>query len=76
LTSGRPVRIELPDGSSLETLALGIDAGSGGLVIEDPAAPGGERTIMTGEVRHLRLPASPTTPDHLAPRPELPAVEV
>ena len=56
LTSGRPVRLDLPDGSSLETRALGVDTGSGGLVIEDLAAPAGERTILTGEIQHLRLP--------------------
>ena len=59
LTSGRPVRLELPDGTSLETRALGVDAGSGGLVIDDPAAPGGERTITSGEIQHLRLPPPP-----------------
>jgi BirA family biotin operon repressor/biotin-[acetyl-CoA-carboxylase] ligase len=62
LTSGRPVRIELPDGASHETRALGVDAGSGGLVIEDHAAPGGERTILTGEIEHLRVPAKATVP--------------
>ncbi len=56
LTSGRPVRLELPDGSALETRALGVDVGSGGLVIEDLTAAIGERTIMTGEIQHLRLP--------------------
>jgi len=55
LTSGRPVRLDLPDGSSLDTRALGVDTGSGGLVIEDLAAPAGERTILTGEIQHLRL---------------------
>jgi BirA family biotin operon repressor/biotin-[acetyl-CoA-carboxylase] ligase len=59
LTSGRPVRVELPDGTSIETRALGVDAASGGLVIEDPAEPAGERTILTGEIQHLRLPATP-----------------
>ncbi len=62
LTSGRPIRVELPDGTSLDTRALGVDAGSGGLVIEDRAAPGGERTILTGEIRHVRLAASPHVP--------------
>jgi BirA family transcriptional regulator, biotin operon repressor / biotin---[acetyl-CoA-carboxylase] ligase len=56
LTSGRPVRLDLPGGASLETRALGVDTGSGGLVVEDLAAPGGERTILTGEIEHLRLP--------------------
>lgn len=57
LTSGRPVRLELPDGTALDTRAVGVDPTSGGLVIEDTAAAGGERTILTGEIRHLRLPA-------------------
>ncbi|HEY7936992.1 MAG TPA: biotin--[acetyl-CoA-carboxylase] ligase [Candidatus Limnocylindrales bacterium] len=56
LTSGRPVRLDMPDGSALETRALGVDVGSGGLVVEDLAAAGGERTILTGEIQHLRLP--------------------
>jgi BirA family biotin operon repressor/biotin-[acetyl-CoA-carboxylase] ligase len=56
LTSGRPVRLELPDGSAQETRALGVDVLSGGLVIEDLEAAGGERTILTGEIQHLRLP--------------------
>ena len=76
LTNGRRIRLELPDGPPLETRALGVDARSGGLVIEDPAAPGGERTILTGEIHHLRLPSSPTPTARSAPRPELPAVEV
>ena len=46
LTSGRPVRLDLPDGKSLETRALGVDTESGGLVIEDEAGLGGERTIL------------------------------
>jgi BirA family biotin operon repressor/biotin-[acetyl-CoA-carboxylase] ligase len=57
LTSGRPVRLELPDGSALDTRALGVDVGSGGLVIEDLGLPAGERIVLTGEIRHLRLPA-------------------
>jgi BirA family biotin operon repressor/biotin-[acetyl-CoA-carboxylase] ligase len=56
LTSGRPVRLDLPDGSSLQTRALGVDTGSGGLVIEDLDAPAGERIILTGEIEHLRMP--------------------
>jgi BirA family transcriptional regulator, biotin operon repressor / biotin---[acetyl-CoA-carboxylase] ligase len=57
LTRGRPVRLELPDGATLDTRALGVDVGSGGLVIEDLALPAGERTILSGEIQHLRLPA-------------------
>ena len=58
LTRGRPVRLELPDGSALDTRALGVDVGSGGLVIEDLGLPAGERIVLTGEIRHLRLPAA------------------
>ena len=58
LTRGRPVRLELPDGSALDTRALGVDVASGGLVIEDLGLPAGERIVLTGEIRHLRLPAA------------------
>jgi len=33
-----------------------VDAASGGLVVED--GQGGERTVVVGEIRHLRLPAA------------------
>jgi BirA family transcriptional regulator, biotin operon repressor / biotin---[acetyl-CoA-carboxylase] ligase len=55
LTNGRPVRLDAPDGSSTVVRALGVDVASGGLVIADPAAPSGERTVLTGEITHLRL---------------------
>ena len=55
LTTGRDVTIVDPDGTSRTDRALGVDAASGGLVIEDGAAPGGERTLVVGEVRHVRL---------------------
>jgi hypothetical protein len=42
--------------------ALGVDAASGGLVVADPAAPAGERTVVVGEVRHVRLAAAAGTP--------------
>ena len=58
LTRGRPVRLELPDGSAFDTRALGVDVASGGLVIEDLGLPAGERIVLTGEIRHLRLPAA------------------
>ncbi len=55
LTTGREVTIVEPDGASRVERALGVDAASGGLVIDDPTAPGGERTLVVGEVRHVRL---------------------
>jgi len=42
--------------------ALGVDAQTGALAIEDEAAPGGERLVTVGEIRHVRVPVaeSPT----------------
>ncbi len=62
LTVGRSVRLELPDGGSSVVWALGVDAASGGLIVADPDAPGGERTILTGEIVHLHLAGEAATP--------------
>jgi BirA family biotin operon repressor/biotin-[acetyl-CoA-carboxylase] ligase len=43
------------DGSTIRVRALGVDASSGALVVEDPAAPSGERHVHAGEVVHVRL---------------------
>jgi BirA family transcriptional regulator, biotin operon repressor / biotin---[acetyl-CoA-carboxylase] ligase len=56
LTDGRLVRVEHHDGRSETVRAVRADPVGGGLVIKDPAADGGERTIVSGEIRHLRLP--------------------
>lgn len=54
LTTGRTVRIERPGGA--ETVrALGVDPGTGALVIGDPAAPAGERRVVVGEITHVRM---------------------
>jgi BirA family biotin operon repressor/biotin-[acetyl-CoA-carboxylase] ligase len=54
LTNGRIVRLERPHGT--ETLrALGVDAATGALVVEDPAVPGGERHVLVGEISRVRL---------------------
>jgi BirA family biotin operon repressor/biotin-[acetyl-CoA-carboxylase] ligase len=60
LTSGRFVELAAPDGTATTVRALGVDIASGGLVVDDPATPGGERTVVVGEIRHVRLavPAS------------------
>jgi BirA family transcriptional regulator, biotin operon repressor / biotin---[acetyl-CoA-carboxylase] ligase len=55
LTNGRPVRLERPDGTSETVQALGVDAESGGLVCADPAVEDGRRTVLVGEIRHLRI---------------------
>jgi hypothetical protein len=35
--------------------ALGVDPGSGGLVIADESAPGGERVVLVGDVDRVRV---------------------
>jgi BirA family biotin operon repressor/biotin-[acetyl-CoA-carboxylase] ligase len=55
LTDGRLVRIEHHDGRSEMVRAVRADPDGGGLVIEDPTADIGERTIVSGEIRHLRV---------------------
>jgi BirA family biotin operon repressor/biotin-[acetyl-CoA-carboxylase] ligase len=55
LTNGRPVRLDLPDGRTTVVQALGVDVVTGGLVVEDPDAPDGQRTVLTGEIVHLRV---------------------
>ena len=40
LTTGRTVRLALPDGTAVTVTALGVDAASGGLVVEDPVGGG------------------------------------
>ena len=65
LTSGRPVRLSAPDGSSSVVPALGVDIASGGLIVADPTAADGQRTVLSGELVHLRLAddLAPTGPD-------------
>jgi BirA family biotin operon repressor/biotin-[acetyl-CoA-carboxylase] ligase len=55
VTTGRMIRIETPDGTALETRAVGVDGASGALLVEDAAAPGGERELLVGEVSQVRL---------------------
>ena len=55
-TTGRLVTLESGDGSATEPLlAMGVDAHSGALVLEDDAAEGGERRVVAGEVIRVRL---------------------
>jgi biotin-(acetyl-CoA carboxylase) ligase len=66
LTTGRDVELIAPDGSVQVVRALGVDMASGALVVEDGSATGGERLVVVGEIRHVRLtpaaPAAPTAP--------------
>ena len=62
LTTGRDLQVSGHDGS-LETLrAVGVDASTGGLLVADPDAPGGERQLLVGEIVHVRL----ADPAHLS----------
>jgi BirA family biotin operon repressor/biotin-[acetyl-CoA-carboxylase] ligase len=55
LTTGREIELEQPGGRRRQHLALGVDAESGGLVVEDHDATSGERILHVGEVRRVRL---------------------
>jgi BirA family transcriptional regulator, biotin operon repressor / biotin---[acetyl-CoA-carboxylase] ligase len=65
LTTGRDVRVGMPDGSSIEARAVGVDGISGALLIEDDKAPGGERELTAGEIVHVRLGSSRRPKDRL-----------
>ncbi len=53
VTTGREVRLELPDGGSETVRAIGVDAQGGGIVVAD--AGGGERALLAAEIAHVRL---------------------
>lgn len=55
VTTGRTIRLQAPDGGSSDVRAIGVDAEGGGLIVEDAVAEGGLRTVVTGEIVHLRL---------------------
>jgi BirA family biotin operon repressor/biotin-[acetyl-CoA-carboxylase] ligase len=53
LTTGQLVELHAPDGGVQLVRAVGVDARSGALVVEEA---GGERQVHAGEIRHLRFP--------------------
>jgi len=53
ITTGRNVRIDMPDGSSLLARAVGVDGATGALLVADEA--GAERELLVGEVTQVRL---------------------
>jgi BirA family biotin operon repressor/biotin-[acetyl-CoA-carboxylase] ligase len=55
LTTGREVELEGPDGARTRQRALGVEIGTGGLVVEDLTAVAGERIVHVGEIRRVRL---------------------
>jgi len=58
LTTGRLVELVAPDGAVTTVRAVGVDAATGALVIEDDSVPGGVRQVVVGEIRHVRVPAA------------------
>ncbi len=59
VTTGRLVMLEGADGTGAEPLlALGVDAATGALVVEDGRTAGGERLVHAGEVVRVRLAAA------------------
>ncbi len=55
LTNGHLVRLIGHDGSEEVVRALRVDAATGALIVVDPAGTGAERSVVSGEIRHLRL---------------------
>jgi BirA family biotin operon repressor/biotin-[acetyl-CoA-carboxylase] ligase len=68
LTTARIVSLEHPGGRTERIRALGVDAGSGALVVEDPAATSGERLVHAADITHVRLAAAPGAPAATAGR--------
>jgi len=58
LTTGRDVDLTDAGGAVHTVRALGVDAVTGALVVADPEAPGGERQVVVGEIRRVRLSAA------------------
>jgi biotin-(acetyl-CoA carboxylase) ligase len=55
VTTDRRIELILPDGSRDSVVAVGVDATTGALRIADAAEPDGERSIVVGEIIHVRL---------------------
>jgi BirA family biotin operon repressor/biotin-[acetyl-CoA-carboxylase] ligase len=53
-TTGRTIRLERPDGVE-EVRAVGVDAATGALLVADADSANGQRQILVGEIRRVRL---------------------
>lgn len=62
LTTGRDVDLTDVAGTVRTVRALGVDAVTGALVVADPDAPDGERQVVVGEIRRVRLAARAEAP--------------
>ena len=63
VTTGRDVTLIDPSGAGTTVRALGVDGASGALVVADDAALSGERAVVVGEIRHVRLATPTPAPD-------------
>jgi biotin-(acetyl-CoA carboxylase) ligase len=61
VTTGRTIRLETPGGGEV-VRALGVDAASGALLIDDALGRAGRRSVMVGEIRHVRMAEPMTEP--------------
>ncbi|HTG42649.1 MAG TPA: biotin--[acetyl-CoA-carboxylase] ligase [Methylomirabilota bacterium] len=55
LTTGRTIRLVGHDGDEEIVRALRTDPDSGALIVADARAASGERAVISGEIRHVRL---------------------
>jgi BirA family biotin operon repressor/biotin-[acetyl-CoA-carboxylase] ligase len=54
VTTDRTVRLERPERAEI-VRAVGVDPATGGLLVADDTTPGGTRTVLVGEITHVRL---------------------
>jgi BirA family biotin operon repressor/biotin-[acetyl-CoA-carboxylase] ligase len=55
LTNGLPVQLDLPDGRSEPVIAVDVDADTGALLIRPTDGSSGIRSVLVGEIHHLRF---------------------
>ena len=55
VTTGRTIRMIGHDGGKDTVRALRVDPDSGALIVADEGAASGERSVISGEIRHVRL---------------------
>jgi BirA family biotin operon repressor/biotin-[acetyl-CoA-carboxylase] ligase len=55
ITTDRRIELQMPDGSVQGVVATGVDALSGALRVADTGGHDGERSIVVGEIVHVRL---------------------
>ena len=55
LTNGVPVRLEWPDGQSETVSAVDVDVETGALLVGELGGGGQQRSVLAGEIQHLRL---------------------